>query len=324
MRDRFEWIPGRGPDASALRRLCSAFPRPTTPMGEAWFMSSERKMFDHLLDQDAEKLPFPQFGHALEEIASGTVNLIWLQEWYDWFHYLLPRGILRSHECYAGEYLVESLITAFMSLYPRGTVDVPYSGFHEDILQSLAVCHMKDALWDRGHVRINGMLWRFGEFPREQDCRDICGDFSSLMFFSLKYLTPSEIVEWVPSVFRITCPHWRAQLMLWLIGAHGMLTGVMKQPSEFGSSKHDHLDSGWSWSHILRGDYCARDHYERGVDFIATANLDAFNQGVRKVVTERLFFEWLDCFEQHAHLKNNLFELPERFADIYLSARSRS
>jgi hypothetical protein len=291
-------------------------------MGEAWFMGTERKMFYHLLDRDAETIPWPQFGQALEEIASGTICLSWRQEWYDWFHYLLPRGIVRSHECYAGTYLVESTITAFMSLYPHGMAPEPYSGFRDDILGTLAICHMDETLWDHGRIRINKMLWRFGRFPRPQDCRNICGDFSSLMFFALKNLTPSEIADWVPSVFRIACPHWRAQLMLWLIGAHGMLAGAIKQPSEFGSTKHDHLDPSWEWSHIFKGDYFGRDRLERQVDFIPAVNLDAFTRAIRETITEALFFEWLDCFEQHAHLKDNLFELPERFADIYLSARA--
>jgi hypothetical protein len=96
MRDRFQWIPGRGPDTEAVARLCTAFPRPVEPMGEAWFMSAERKMFDHLLDQDAEFTPLPQLEQALVEIASGTINLTWLQEWHDWFHYFLGRLIRRS------------------------------------------------------------------------------------------------------------------------------------------------------------------------------------------------------------------------------------
>jgi hypothetical protein len=235
--------------------------------------------------------------------------------------YLLPRAIPRSHECYVSGYLVEPTVTAFMSLYPHGMTCEPYRGFRDDVLRTLAICHMDETLWDRGHVRINKMLWRFGGFPRAQDCRDICGDFSSLMFFALKYLTPLEIADWVPSVFRIACPHWRAQLMLWLIGAHGILSGAMKQPSEFGPTKYDHLDPGWEWSHIFKGDYFGHDRLERHVDFLPALNLDAFNRTIRETITETMFFDWLDCFEQHAHLKDNMFELPERFADIYLSAR---
>jgi hypothetical protein len=138
MRDRFEWIPGRGPDAAALARLCSAFPRPTPPMGEAWFMGAERKIFDHLLDQDAERVPLPQLEQALVEIASGPINMMWLQEWHDWFHYLLGRLIPRSQEKDIYDYLVENLVTAFLSLYPRGIVGEPYAGFRSDMTERFA------------------------------------------------------------------------------------------------------------------------------------------------------------------------------------------
>jgi hypothetical protein len=45
-------------------------------------------MFHHLLEQDLENIASTELERAFVEIASGTVNLIWLQEWHDWFHYL--------------------------------------------------------------------------------------------------------------------------------------------------------------------------------------------------------------------------------------------
>jgi hypothetical protein len=142
------------------------------------------------------------------------------------------------------------------------------------------------------------------------------------MFFCMKYLDAAQIADWVSSVFRINCPHWRAQLMIWLIGVHGMLTGRIAQPSQFPESRYTDLSPSWAWSHVTNGGYFERAGSGYVVlDFIPSGNLAAFNRAIRETITERMFFDWLDRFEQHAHLKDNLFELPKRFADIYLPAR---
>jgi hypothetical protein len=259
---------------------------------------------------------------ALVEIASGPINMMWLQEWHDWFHYLLGRLIPRSQEKGIYEYLVEDLVTAFLSLYPRGIVGEPYAGFRSDILRTLAVCNIDDSLWKDGEIRVGAMLWESKDGRQVANCRTICGDFSCLMFFCMKYLDAAQIADWVSSVFRINCQHWRAQLMIWLIGVHGMLTGSIAQPSQFPESRYTDLSPSWAWSHVINGGY-----FERGgngyvvLDFIPSDNLAAFNRAIRETITERLFFEWLAGFEQHPHLKDNLFELPKRFADIYLPAR---
>ena len=40
----FFWVPAHGPDPVALERMAREFPKPSNPMGEAWFMASERQM----------------------------------------------------------------------------------------------------------------------------------------------------------------------------------------------------------------------------------------------------------------------------------------
>lgn len=46
--DKYFWRPGVGIDSAALDRLRIHFTRPKEPMGEAWFMSSERHLFREL------------------------------------------------------------------------------------------------------------------------------------------------------------------------------------------------------------------------------------------------------------------------------------
>ena len=61
---------------------------------------------------------------------------------------------------------------------------------------------------------------------------DACGDFSSSMFFCLKYLPETMVGNWFRSVLAIKSPHWRAQILVWMVGVHDMLVGKINWPSE--------------------------------------------------------------------------------------------
>ena len=45
----FCWVPGVAPDEDARQRLTENFPKPNEPMGEAWFMSNERRIYTKAL-----------------------------------------------------------------------------------------------------------------------------------------------------------------------------------------------------------------------------------------------------------------------------------
>jgi len=101
----FTWIPGEGFDEAACARLTAAFPRPAEPMGEAWFMGGERKMFHNLMG-DLQLIPVEHLMDALNEMTSGMTCFGPYPEWIDWYHYLLGRLIPRSHESHV-DYLLE-------------------------------------------------------------------------------------------------------------------------------------------------------------------------------------------------------------------------
>ena len=65
------------------------------------------------------------------------------------------------------------------------------------------------------------------------------------------------VEPWLRSVLDISSPHWRAQVMAWLMGAQDVLNGVVRWPSEF--SMKAHPDISWEWSHCLRTDMAAAD-----------------------------------------------------------------
>ncbi len=123
----FLWIPGNGHDQSALKRLRDHFPKPAALMGEAWFMSPERRMFADLLG-DVDKFTAFDLQEPLIEIASGTSAFGPLPEWTEWCHYLLATLLPRSHEHFVDD-LLEYLITCFMVIHPNGVQRGPIRNF---------------------------------------------------------------------------------------------------------------------------------------------------------------------------------------------------
>jgi hypothetical protein len=213
-RKPFTWVPGIGPDAGALARMEKFFPKPSEPMGEAWFMSEKRKMFPSLCKKKVTSISTKYLLDCLEEIA-GTSAFGPQAEWDSWYHYLLPRLIPRAFENYLREYLVENLVTAFVTLYP---VDIAerYPGFLEDVLSTLGQALMDPSLWEGEEIVVGRMLhcsweddpkWPWG-------WHEASVDFSSLMFFCWKYLDANQIDAWLRSVFAIRSAHWRAQLLV--------------------------------------------------------------------------------------------------------------
>src|SRR5687767_8541954 len=82
--EEYLWIPGRGIDLTALQRMRSQFPKPSKPMGEAWFMGEERRMFTVLLPHLNDISTF-DMQTPLTEIASGFSCFGPLEEWSDWY-----------------------------------------------------------------------------------------------------------------------------------------------------------------------------------------------------------------------------------------------
>jgi len=232
----FLWQPGIGMDSDALGRIRSHFSRPPKePMGEAWFMGGERRMFDELRG-DLSALTARDLREPLTEIASGTSSFGPQLEWHVWYHYLLGPLLPRSHESFVTS-LLESLMTGFMALYPNAIYNAPYKQFGNDALLTLDRSLMDPKCWSGNDIVVGSFLHQSNNNPNKVWCWwDASGDFSSTVFFCLKYL-PSELVSnWFLSVLKISSPHWRAQVVVWLVGAHDLLQGRVKWPSELRSA----------------------------------------------------------------------------------------
>jgi hypothetical protein len=318
--NKFLWIPGEGVDVLALERLRSHFKRPAEPMGEAWFMGEQRHMFCELLG-DISKLSANELQEPLEEIASGTSCFGPRKEWNVWYHYLLGTLLPRGHEAYI-EDILEYLITGFIALYPNGVHQAPYKEFQDDVLLTLGLCMMDRHCWNGADIAIGKILHRSNNNPNQVWCWwDSSGDFSASMFFCLKYL-PEPLVEgWLRSILAIPSPHWRAQLLVWMVGAHDILNNVIKWPSEFPEGVIPSVS--WAWSHCLKSDLAISN--EGGELPMASllpesSRLQALNV-FHSYFSEELYLEWLLCISEVPYLEEELAEIPNIFENLYVKPR---
>jgi hypothetical protein len=310
----FLWVPGQGCDPVALRRLEQTFARPKQAMGEAWFMSDERKMYRELLGE-LGALPVERLQYALTEIATGTCSFGKRDEWRDWFHYLLPRLIPRCHERFVDP-LLEILITAFFTQHPASIDDEPYPGFREDVLNTLGRCLMDGIVWSEGPQGLECRLYDREYMGRRWSSAEASGALSASMFLCLKYLEPGAVEAWIGSALMIEEAHWRAQLMCWLSGEYGVLTGKVRQPSAFDERAYPRI--GWDWSHILDGDQSPnRDGSTEKVDFIPEPKRQVALDKVRAHFTEAVCLDWLASFAADSELEAAMAAVPYAFFDQY-------
>lgn len=319
---QFLWIPGQGVDAAALNRLRLHCRRPSQPMGEAWFMGEKRRMFDNLLG-NLNDLSVFELQSPLTEIASGTGSFGPHAEWNSWYHYLLAVLLPRSHEAFVS-YLLESLVTGFIALYPNGLHKGPYKGFSEDVLKTLGQCMMDPHCWHGSNIAVGRTLHRSNNNPagiwRWWDCS---GDLAASMVFCLKYLPESLVEEWLKSVLAISSPHWRAQVMVWMVGAADLLNETVKWPSELPESARSSVS--WELTHCLRPELAeADDSVALRMDSILPkgSRLRA-NRLLCSHFSEDLYLEWLMSISEVPYLEAELAEIPSTFESMYVRPAGR-
>jgi hypothetical protein len=285
-------------------------------MGEAWFMG-ERKMYPEL-QGDLASLSAWDLQIALAEIPAGTSSFGPLGEWHDWYHYLLGQLVPRAHDAFVYS-LVETLISGFISQYPNGVFAAPYRQFLEDSLMTLGRCMMAPANWTGSELVIGSMLHRSNNNPNKIWLwEDASGDFSASMFFCLKYLPVHLQKEWLESVLAINSPHWRAQVLVWLIGAHEVLNGNVRWPSEFEGMDRPRI--GWDWSHCLRSELAERDASgaERMDALLTDESRLLVLATVRSHFNQHVFADWRQSILSVDYLESELGALPEAFRAMYV------
>lgn len=310
----FVWRPRMGLHTGCLQRLRENFQRPSEPMGEAWFMSKERRMFDWLLG-DLDLFTLEDLRQPLEEIASGNSSFGPLQEWTDWYRYLLAQLVTRHYER-SFDSLYQHLVTAFIAVHPRGIEDA-YVGYGDDARHTLGRCLMDPSRWTGGRLSVRAPEDPFaGGRHAAFAWSTACGDFSAGMFFCAKYLDEGELDAWIDSAFAIQCPLWTTQLYTWLLEAYPLLCGRVMQLADLDADSSTKVT--WLGSHVLRGDFSGV--YEPApppLPLLSTTRCEAVLAGARKHVSEAGFFAWLDAIKPYTYLETMLGDKPNRFAEVF-------
>ncbi|MES2308499.1 MAG: hypothetical protein V4507_06520 [Verrucomicrobiota bacterium] len=315
----YQWIPGVGPKQEALMRMIANSSRPSFPMGEAWFMGTERKMYSYLMMQNLEELEIGKLLEPLEAIASGTSCFGYHEEWCLWFDYLLPRLIpMALDQKYYVIYdnaVYELLVTALISQFPSGIGEEKYKGFREDVLNTLGSVMMSPLRWNDGLIIMNRILHHapssdgggWGWWA-------VNGELSAALFCCLKYLNKSEIRMWAYSVFLISDPHWRSQVLVWLVGAHEVLSYPGKQPSDFNKK----VPVGWAMAHCLKGNYTGNlENKSCVVPFIKCENRNEFLSALYEYITLDVLLDWKISIEKVEYLGFESLPIIEKLDQLY-------
>jgi hypothetical protein len=292
--------------------MCDAFPKPKRIMGEAWFMG-ERRMFPELCGNLAD-LTDEQVNDALAELASGPTSFGRREEWNEWYHYLLPR-LLERRWGFNLWHPVEMLVGGFMAQYPDPSDRQPYPGFLTDALNTLGRYIMTPHFWPKGELDVSTCLNKFG-YPNGIFGWDFsAGLLSSSLFFCLKYLPKDAVRPWLDSVFAIPDQRWRAQLFVWLIGAHPILSGEIGQPAQF--PELGAYSVGWHWSWSLGGNYTGSfEEPVSRIPFLPPDNMEAVLQLACDMPAEE-FFDDLQTDPELEQIAAETAGIRERFAACY-------
>ena len=293
-------------------------------MGEAWFMAEKREMYPSLLERDVAEHSIEDLQKFLRQIASGLSSFGHSDSWSDWYGYLLPRCLPRAFErdnIYVGGYLLEHLVTGFMSVSPNSSDMWGYSSFKDDALITLGRAIMAPELWPNGPRASAGCL-----HPRKSSRTQYpvwataSGDFAASMFFCLKYLEVNEVPHWIGSVFAIECPHWRTQILAWLCGAENFFDGTMTQPTELNNYYGPQVE--WELSLIIDGRNNAYNESEEPsepIEFLPAANLSCCRETVTEILDEALLSDWLESLMDFEYLFDHVTdaEIPEMLQKFY-------
>jgi hypothetical protein len=284
----YEWIPGQGPDPEAFARMVKTFAKPKRPMGEAWFMSESRRMFNGLMALDPCDWPRDELADALRDLSSGPHSFGHLDEWSQWFPFLLhaAQPLIGDWDI-SGRYGL--LVSAIMVHCPDSRADYYYPEFMGDVLRTVGKLPMRNEYWRDGHLMPDKFITTIershaGYFLEPSDA------FSAAMFLVMKYLHEDALAGWMASVVAIGDPFWRAKLVSWL---------AVVAPLVFSNKWPDSLEEGlqnggWESSYSVSGSApCTRvDPEAKRYAFFDAHRSVAIVDAVRKATGKMRLVEW--------------------------------
>lgn len=310
----FVWRPSDGLHAGCIQRMRDHFHLPAEPMGEAWFMGNERRTFDFLLG-NLDGLSLEELRNPLEEIASGNSCFGPMDEWTNWYCYLLAQLVPRHAER-SFDSLYQHIVTAFIAVHPHG-IGERYPGFADDARHTLGRCLMDPSRWMGDRLAVSAPEDPFDGGRRAAfEWSVACGDFSAGMFFCVKYLIEDELDAWLDSVFAIPCPLWTTQLYSWLLAVHPLLAGRVLELANLESDSWTNVV--WHGAQVLTGDFTGEyGPTSSSLPLLSLARREAVLAAVHKHVVEANYFAWLDGIKPYPYLEAILGATPSRFAEVF-------
>ena len=133
---------------------------------------------------------------------------------------------------------------------------------------------------------------------------DASSDLSCSIFFCLKYLPNELIYPWFRSALDIPSSHWRAQILVWLVGAHPLITGDINKISKL----THHPDISWEQSDLLS-------------KAISINNRRAIATCVNQYFTEDKYIEWLEKISIHDYLIAETTAIITIFEKLYIDKK---
>ncbi|HEV7643629.1 MAG TPA: hypothetical protein VGO50_06740 [Pyrinomonadaceae bacterium] len=321
--NQHKWIPGRGPSREALERMREHFPKPKETMGEAWFNTNDRTMFPELNSEETLRKIKPQdlSYPILFEIVSGTSSFGHREEWDEWFRYLLPYLIERSHErCFFSVYVLQANVSAFINIFWKG-IEGEYDGFREDVIATFSHLLMDERFWEKKGEKFSRPAflteYRDGadQWKLPWDTGTASENLSAMIFFNLKYLKAEEIAEWTGSIFAIDDIYWRGALLNWLAAAYDVLREPVIVPSMIEKAKPE---LQWECSHAMgsrQGDEEALEYYNDNRLFIPSENPRVFLAEVKKHLNEDRLIEWASDFSTSKLIEESTWGIPDKLLE---------
>jgi hypothetical protein len=283
----FSWVPGQGACADRLTRMKDQTCKPIKPMGEAWFIGEERRIYTELED-DVSELPVQLLQTILGEIESGVHFFGHLDEWPEWLDYLLPHLIPRGQERIVW-WLLEDLCSAFLQIDLDNRDPKLLRHRREDVLQTLGQTLMQESHWSNGSVVLGKILHPSNKNPAKiWGWVNVSGDLAASMVLCLRLIEPEDIKGWVQSIFSIDCPYWRAQVLTWYIGAKPLLDGEVHFPSQFDGWAPK---IGWRRSHGIDGRH---SQARVATSLISSANIAEFKTASETVLATADLDVWIE------------------------------
>lgn len=278
-------------------------------------MGDERRMFAELTG-DISSLTACQLQEALDEIAIGSKSFGPHEEWYNWYHYLLGELVSLRHEDFFS-LLLEPLITCFFVLHPNGIHEAPYIEFESDILNTLGRCIMEPSCWQGEDIAVGRIL----HHPDEHKIWgwwDASGDFSASLYLCMKILPEPLVRHWFSSILAIRSSHWRAQVLVWMVGSNELLAGKLLWPSELAIDAYPSVT--WQWAHYLGPELASADESgaSRAEAFLPRTCRELILTLAYQYFSEDVYLEWLESFSTVPYLEAELAAIPCTFESMYV------